>query len=293
MQVSNESETANEPVFESAENESTNENENQEQTTEPTSSALSLLIDEVTSPNSLLSDESYVPSLVELENIPDEYSNDDIPIGSEVQIGIDTIGGSYGGNMQPYVSLPLLKREEIEIELESFSTPPNSPPSQNEVPVKRLPDKKKRNGKGNAKKKSVSGKDFAHNNGSDICRAFYITIIQVFDPNKVKTNTEPSRRSPRIKRVGDLVRAKTSKIIKSTGKPKKKSKKKSKKTVLEESDFEPLPVIDRVDDVKVSYSDADGPGNGHFQNDWDISYLRLKPFLVESFRPMLQTTSVN
>ena len=143
-----------EPVLESTENETTNENEAQEQT-EPTSSALSLLIDEVTSPNSLLSDESFVPSLVELENIPDEYSNDEIPIGSEIQIGMD----SFPGNMQPFVSLSSLKREEIEIELSSFSTPPNSPPSQNEVPVKRLIEKKKRAGKRNTKKKSVSGKD--------------------------------------------------------------------------------------------------------------------------------------
>lgn len=146
--------TNHEPVLESTENETTNANETQEQT-EPTSSALSLLIDEVTSPNSLLSDESFVPSLVELENIPDEYSNDEIPIGSEIQIGMD----SFPGNMQPFVSLSSLKREEIEIELSSFSTPPNSPPSQNEVPVKRLIEKKKRAGKRNTKKKSVSGKD--------------------------------------------------------------------------------------------------------------------------------------
>jgi len=146
--------TAHEPVLESTENETTNENEAQEQTTEPTSSALSLLIDEVTSPNSLLSDESFVPSLVELENIPD----DDIPVGSEIQIGMD----SFPGNMQPFVSLSSLKREEIEIELSSFSTPPNSPPSQNEVQVKRVIDKKKRAGKRNTKKKSVSGMDFAN-----------------------------------------------------------------------------------------------------------------------------------
>ena len=145
--------TAHDPAFESTPRESPIENE--EQTTEPTSSALSLLIDEVTSPNSLLSDDSFVPSLVELENVADEYSNDEIPIGSEVQIGMD----GYAANMQPHVSLPLLKREEIEIELSSFSTPPYSPPSQNEVPVKRLLDKKKRK-KRNAKTKSVSGKNF-------------------------------------------------------------------------------------------------------------------------------------
>ena len=162
--------TAHDRVFESTPRESPIENE--EQTTEPTSSALSLLIDEVTSPNSLLSDDSFVPSLVELENIPDEYSNDEIPIGSEVQIGID----GYAANMQPHVSLPLLKREEIEIELSSFSTPPYSPPSQNEVPVKRLLDKKKRK-KRNAKTKSVSGKDFVFLimiffNIFDICGAY-------------------------------------------------------------------------------------------------------------------------
>ena len=144
--------TAHDRVFESTPRESPIENE--EQTTEPTSSALSLLIDEVTSPNSLLSDDSFVPSLVELENVADEYSNDEIPIGSEVQIGID----GYAANMQPHVSLPLLKREEIEFELSSYSTPPYSP-SENEIPVKRLLDKKKRN----AKKKSVSGKDFVFN----------------------------------------------------------------------------------------------------------------------------------
>ena len=158
--------TANEPVLESTESETTNDNETQEETTEPTSSALSLLIDEVTSPNSPLSDESFVPSLVELENIPDEYSNDEIPIGSEVQIGID----GYAANMQPHVTLPLLKREEIEFELSSYSTPPYSPPSQNEVPVKRLLDKKKRK-KRNAKTKSVSGK---------ISLIFSITNILIF-----------------------------------------------------------------------------------------------------------------
>ena len=162
--------TAHDRVFESTPRESPIENE--EQTTEPTSSALSLLIDEVTSPNSLLSDDSFVPSLVELENVADEYSNDEIPIGSEVQIGMD----GYAANMQPHVSLPLLKREEIEIELSSFSTPPYSPPSQNEVPVKRLLDKKKRK-KRNAKTKSVSGKDFVFLimillNIFDICGAY-------------------------------------------------------------------------------------------------------------------------
>ena len=83
----------------------------------------------------------------------------------------------------------------------------------------------------------------------------------VFDnPYKVKTNAEPSRRSPRIKRVGDQIPAKTDKIVKSTGKPKKKTKKKSNKTVHKEWDSEPLPVIDRVDDVKVSYSESNfGP----------------------------------
>ena len=166
------------PAFESTPNESTIENE--EQTTEPTSSALSLLIDEVTSPNSPLSDESFVPSLVELENIADEYSNDEIPIGSEVQIGID----GYAANMQPHVTLPLLKREEIEFELSSYSTPPYSPPSQNEVPVKRLLDKKKRK-KRNAKTKSVSGKDFVflimifYFNIFDICGAFKFLIILI------------------------------------------------------------------------------------------------------------------
>ena len=162
--------TAHNPAFESTPNESTAENE--EQTTEPTSSALSLLIDEITSPSSQLSEESFVPSLVELENVADEYSNDEIPIGSEVQIGMD----GYAANMQPHVSLPLLKREEIEIELSSFSTPPYSPPSQNEVPVKRLLDKKKRK-KRNAKTKSVSGKNFVFLimiffNIFDICGAY-------------------------------------------------------------------------------------------------------------------------
>ena len=44
------------------------QNETEEQTATDPSRALSLLIDEVTSPNSQLSDESFVPSLVELEN---------------------------------------------------------------------------------------------------------------------------------------------------------------------------------------------------------------------------------
>ena len=71
----------------------------------------------------------------------------------------------------------------------------------------------------------------------------------------MKTNAEPSRRSPRIKRVGDQVGAKSDKITKSTGKPKKKKSKKAKPAakVTVHSDPEPLPVIDRVDDVKVSY----------------------------------------
>ena len=80
----------------------------------------------------------------------------------------------------------------------------------------------------------------------------------VFDnPNKVKTNSEPSRRSPRIQRVSNQIPAKADKIVKSTGKPKKKTKKKSKKTLHKEWDSEPLPVIDRVDDVKVSYSESE------------------------------------
>ena len=71
----------------------------------------------------------------------------------------------------------------------------------------------------------------------------------------MKTNAEPSRRSPRIKRVDDLVTGKTNKITKSTGKSKKKKSKKAKPAakVTVHSDPEPLPVIDRVDDVKVNY----------------------------------------
>ena len=70
----------------------------------------------------------------------------------------------------------------------------------------------------------------------------------------MKTNAEPSRRSPRIKRVDDPVGAKKGNIAKSTGKPKKKKSKKAKPIakVTVHSDPEPLPVIDRVDDVKVS-----------------------------------------
>ena len=83
----------------------------------------------------------------------------------------------------------------------------------------------------------------------------------------MKTNAEPSRRSPRIQRVGDNVGAKADKITKSTGKSKKKKSKKAKPLaakVTVHSDPEPLPVIDRVDDVKVSYlCDL----HGHFQND--------------------------
>ena len=129
------------------------QNDIEEQTATDPTRALSLLIDEVTSPNSQLSDESFVPSLVELENFS-QYSNDDIPIGSEIQIGADF---PVAENMNPTVRLTTLKREEIEIELSSFSTPPNSPHSLDDVVHK----KKSTRGKTKStKKKTVSGNDF-------------------------------------------------------------------------------------------------------------------------------------
>ena len=136
------------PDFAAHQNPLPNENEAQD-LTNLTSTALSILIDEATSPNSPLSDESFVPSLIELENIPEEYSNDEIPIGRDIQIGDDCQAVDYPGieSMNPVVALErlsFLKQEEIEIELASFSTPPNSPHSLNDEIPKKLASKKKR-----------------------------------------------------------------------------------------------------------------------------------------------------
>ena len=81
-------------------------------------------------------------------------------------------------------------------------------------------------------------------------------VVSIENSNKVKTNSEPSRRSPRIKRVPKKDKItkpkKKAETLKKKPKTKPKKKKESKVQESSESDFEPLPIIDRVEKVKVS-----------------------------------------
>ena len=104
--------------------------------------ALSVLIDDATSPYSPLSDNSFVPSLIELENIDDQ----EIPIDKEME-QIRT---------QPcYVAL---KREDLEWEFSSVSTTPPESPNSNDQIVKKTEKKGSRKEK-KTKKKSKTGKE--------------------------------------------------------------------------------------------------------------------------------------
>ena len=87
-------------------------------------------------------------------------------------------------------------------------------------------------------------------------------VVPIENSYKVETNLEPSRRSSRIKRVPKKDKITKPKKKAETLKRKPKTKPKMKESKVQESsesDFEPLPIIDRVKDVKVS-------------NKWSVSF---------------------